>query len=55
MEVPIKTIIALAWMSSLLMSAHLKSYFLFISIVKVDGRSTDKAKCHSVKNCISSD
>ena len=33
MKLPIKTIIALAWMSSL--SAHLKSYLLFISIVKV--------------------
>lgn len=54
MKIPIKTIIALAWISSLLMSAHLKSYLLFISIVKVPGRSTERAKCHSVKNCINS-
>lgn len=58
LKIPIKTIIALAWMSSLLMSAHLMSYLLFVSIVKVaqwPGRSTDRAKCHSVKNCINSD
>lgn len=33
----------------------LKSYLLFISIVEMPGRSTDKAKWHSVKNRINSD
>lgn len=55
MKVPMQNIIELPWMSSLLMSAHLKSHSLSINIVKVPERSTERAKCNSVKNCINSD
>lgn len=54
MEVPMKNIIELPWMSSSLMSAHLKSWSL-VNIVKMPGRSTERAKCNPVKNCINSD
>lgn len=55
MKVPMKNITDLPWMNSLLMSAHLKSHSLSINIVKVPGRSTERAKCNPVKNCINSD
>lgn len=49
MKVPMKNIIELSWMSSSLMSAHLKSRSLSINIVKMPGRSTERAKCNPVK------
>lgn len=55
MKVLMKTITELPWMSSSLMSVHLKSHSLYSNIVKVPGKSTERAKCHSVENCINSD